>query len=561
VNGSGAPAPEAVVAPLGPGLRATLALVVLLGGGILMALEILAFRVIDKTFGSALRETSVVIAVFLTAMSLGYWLGGRWADRSPRARTPVLALVAAGLATLAVPALDDLLAPRVFVSSLPLAVHSAVVTTLLFAVPTLFLATLSPIAVRLLAASVRRSGSVAGGVAALSTVGSIAGSVATAFVLIDLFESVHRTIFALALSAFALAALLGSARLFDPAFSDGRPAAWLARHRLTVALALVAAAAVAIGAGLAAWSRPDEAGEPGNFRLGEIVFQRDSPFHHISVVDRSGTRSLYFRTSNAQSRMSLADPYEGGAEYTDFFHVPMALDHGLSSALMIGLGGGTVPKRWARDYPGLEVDAVEIDPVVVDVARRFFFFETGPRLRVASLDGRVYLKRSAATWDLIGVDAYTTNTYGSTLPAHLATREFFAVAAEHLSPDGFLVYNVAAPPHTPITRAIARTLREVFPGQMVFAARSGNTVFVAHRGEAHWKREEVVVGVREALASGRLKLASVADGAPRMLGAILPVGDAPVLTDDYAPVDTLMRQSYVSRAAAVPEKLPAGADR
>jgi spermidine synthase len=242
--------------------------------------------------------------------------------------------------------------------------------------------------------------------------------------------------------------------------------------------------------------------------------------------------------------MSLDDPYEGAAAYTDCFHVPMVIDETVERALFIGLGGGSVPKRYARDYPGVVVDAVEIDPVVVDVARRYFHLESGPRLRVETLDGRAFLRRSRESWDVIGLDAYTSNAYGSTLPPHLSTREFFAEAADHLAADGHFVINVAAHPYTPIGRAISRTLREVFPRQLVFVTQGGNTVFVAGRGDAGWKREELVARSKLALATGRVELPAVVGCVERMLTSTLPVGDAPTLTDDYAPVDTLMRASY-----------------
>lgn len=535
---------------LAPATRAAVRAAVLAGGAVLMALEILAFRVIDKTFGSALRETSVVISVFLAAMSLGYFLGGRWGDRWPRVRTLAAVLAAAGVCALAIPRLDAALAPRVFASSLPLALHSAVVTTALFALPTLLLATVSPIAVRLLAARVERSGSVAGGVAALSTVGSILGAVAAAFVLIDLFESVHRTIVALALAALALAALLAAARLADAGALGGRPAAWLARRRFAAAVALLAAAGGAAWGALGWARRPGppvetilEAGTRPGYRLGEVVFERDSPFHHVTVVDRGRTRSLYFKHAEVQSTMSLDDPYEGAAEYTDYFHLPMLLAAEARRVLFVGLGGGSAPKRFVRDYPQVTVDAVELDPLVVEVARRYFGVEPGPRLRIATADGRAFVKRSRATWDVVGIDAYTTNAYGSTLPAHLVTREFFEELSERMAPEGWLAMNVAAPPHSPIARAIGRTLLAVFPRQLVFHGGTGNTLFLASKSERHVKREELVALASEGLASGRIRMPALALRAGRMLTSSLPLGDAPLLTDDYAPVDRLMRQS------------------
>jgi len=176
------------------------------GGAVLMALEILAFRIIGKTFGTALRETSAVIAVFLAAMSLGYYLGGKWGDRWPRPTTLLAALGLGGGFLELIPHLEAPLAEWVFHSALPLSTHALVVSVLLFFVPAMLLASVSPITIRLLSREVAASGKVAGTVAAISTVGSILGTLATGFYLIDLFQHIHHILHAL---AGTLALLLG----------------------------------------------------------------------------------------------------------------------------------------------------------------------------------------------------------------------------------------------------------------------------------------------------------------------------------------------------------------
>lgn len=110
--------------------------------------------------------------------------------------------------------------------------------------------------------------------------------------------------------------------------------------------------------------------------------------------------------------------------------------------------------------------------------------------------------------------------------------------------------NVAAPSRTPISRALARTLLEVFPSQMVFEGATGNAVLVAGRSEWQWKREEVVAAATAGLASGRLRLPALVERAGRMLTSSLPLGEAQLLTDDYSPVDTLMRESRTWGAVA-----------
>ncbi|MFZ2489846.1 MAG: fused MFS/spermidine synthase, partial [Thermoanaerobaculia bacterium] len=178
---------------------------VFLAGAALMAMEILAFRIIGKNFGTALRETSIVISVFLLAMSIGYWGGGRVVDRRPFARTLALVLLLAGISILPVPLLDPIVSDGVYESGLPLPLHSFIVSIVLFSIPTVLLASVSPMATRLLAPSREKTGSTAGVVSALSTAGSVTGSLVGAFVLIEWFDGVANAMAAIAIVIVACA--------------------------------------------------------------------------------------------------------------------------------------------------------------------------------------------------------------------------------------------------------------------------------------------------------------------------------------------------------------------
>lgn len=500
-----------------------------ISGAVLMSLEILGFRIIGRTFGSALRETSVVIGVFLGAMSLGYYFGGRLVDRYPRVRTLVTSLlVAAGFIAI-VPWLDALVAQRVFDSSIPLAFHSSVVTIVLFFLPTIALASVSPIAIRLLATGVSESGRTAGTISAISTVGSIVGSIGTAFVLIDLIRSVDRTVWLLAVVMVVLALMVTASQLGEAFSTTGL------RRIVIVAVAAGIGAQLLVGA--TAWLlREPQA--PAADRNATEVFRRDSSYHQIIVADHPPYRTLYFDRQK-QTRMVLGNPLEGGLDYTDFFHFAPVVRQPIGRMLFIGVGGGTGPTRFAHDLPEVVIDAVEVDPVVIDVATKYFGLAPGPRLRVWADDGRAFLRRSEGGYDVIVVDAYSQNRYGSTIPAHLTTREFFEECRDKLAPGGVVVFNCAWDPSAPVTRAISRTLGEVFPGQLVFARR--NTVFVAGPESIEPLRLRLADAVREARERGALKFPLDDDDVASLAPAI-QAGDAPLLTDDYAPVDTLIRR-------------------
>ncbi|HEY0156256.1 MAG TPA: fused MFS/spermidine synthase [Thermoanaerobaculia bacterium] len=496
--------------------RLSVRVAVFASGALLMALEVAAFRIIGKTFGSALRETTTVIAVFLAAMAVGYWAGGRVADRRPLSSTLAGTLLSAAATVLLVPWADALLSPLVARSGLAMETHAFIVTTLLFAVPTVLFAATSPIAIRLFATTTGESGSTAGGISALSTTGSIFGSLVTAFFLIDWLESITRTVLFVSLGAGATALLIV---LASQASRGRRPLAFAS----AVAVAVLTVAFVRS-------TTADRTFTAGGVH-GTVVYAGDSPYHRVTVLDRGPFRELYFNVAK-QGRMRRADPHGPGLPSSDTYHITPLLRPGVRRVLVIGLGGGTAAKQFTRFYPEAVVDAVEVDPLVADVARRFFEVKPGPNLRVHVADGRTFLKRSNEKWDLVIVDAYTTNSYGDTVAAHMVTREFFGEVAEHLTPNGVVHFHCAFAT-SPLLPAIQETLRAVFPSVL------------RTKGELLASSVPLVLD-REALAA-RAK-ASPAAHLPTLQEAIAELtperlpGKAPILTDDYAPVDTLIYQ-------------------
>jgi len=492
--------------------RLAMRVAVFAAGALLMALEVAAFRMVGKTFGAALRETTAVIAVFLAAMSAGYWAGGRVADRWPRASTLVATLAAAALALLFVPQVDAALSPRIAESHLALSAHAFVAASALFALPTFLLAATSPIAVRLFTTTTGHSGATAGSISAISTAGSIAGSIVTAFLLIDWLASIARTVMFVAAGTCvtALLVVLASAQ---------------ASRRLRLGIALLFVFAAVLFSRSASLDAALLAPLPGT----RVVFAGDSPYHRIVVEDRGPLREMKFNFL-LQSRMVRNDPFGPGLAYTDTFHIAPVIRPRIQRVLQIGLGGGTSPRQFSRFYPDAIVDVVEVDPVVVDVAKRHFAVTPSERLRIHVADGRTFLARSRERWDLIIIDAYTTSRYGDTIPAHLTTREFFATVAAHLSEGGIAHFHCAFD-GSKLFQSIHATMAGVFP----------HTVHT--RGEI-LASDSPLIGDVDALRE-RAK-ASPAAHFPSFHPAVAglrsdpPPHDALRLTDDYAPVDTLL---------------------
>ena len=276
----------------------------------------------------------------------------------------------------------------------------------------------------------------------------------------------------------------------------------------------------------------------------EVVYEVTSPYHHILVLDEQGHRILSF-DGTTETRMSLRNPLAGHFEYTEFFHMPWLWTTQITNVLMIGLGGASTQRSYEHYYPQVTVETAEIDSAVVAVAKRFFQFKESPKQRVQVADGRVFLRRSRSVYDVIVMDAYVKGRYGSFIPYHLATKEFFELADGHLSTNGVLAYNVIGTLQdwqADILGSVYKTMKAVFPQVYLFPAQSSMNV--------------VLIGVKSAPKLDAAAIAQRTDALIQSGCVTLPAfrtrirvfqADPPanfnrcrVLTDDFAPVDGLL---------------------
>lgn len=274
----------------------------------------------------------------------------------------------------------------------------------------------------------------------------------------------------------------------------------------------------------------------------EVLLERDSSYHRLVVSQDD--RYRWLRADNIwHTEMDRKDPHGRGLPYSDYVDLAFLFNPNIRRVLVIGLGGGTIPKRFLRDYPSVKVDAVEIDPAVMRIAERYFYVKEGPRLKLHEADGRQFLRRTNQKWDLILLDAY----YADTVPFFLTTREFFTIAKSRLNPGGVLCNNVvgrASGPRSAFFRSVYRTMDEIFPQVYAFkVAESGaawiNIEVFGITGNARLTPAEL----RNRAVALKGKLIKDDDLLARLDGYIrgpVPTKDVPTLTDDYAPVDALI---------------------
>ena len=540
------------VAPAGIGRPLVLTAAAFTSGAVLLSVEIAASRVLAPFFGNSLFVWGALIGVVLTGLAIGYWLGGLAADRIPAPGLMIIVMGLGAASVLAVPLIDDSVLEAVVEWDPGPRATPLVAAVLLFGVPSVLLAGVTPIAVRLLARSVETLGTTAGRLFAISTVGSIVGTFATAFWLVPELGIDQ-------LLAFAAATLFLAATLF--AVSERLWALALAvAVALTVSTATGFSLAPETGGRLSEsaarnWSplyrRQSEGGrrEPIDFGPdAEVRYRKQSRYHQIAVVDEGDTRYLRF-DSSFQSAIYLNDPFRTRFDYTDYLQLSLAYNPDARRILIIGLGGASAPKRMWRDFPQLQVEVAELDPAVVDVARRFFGLREDGRLKVTAEDGRRFLARRADRWDAIIVDAY----FSDSIPFHLTTREFLQLVRSRLDPGGVLVANVIGSLRgdgSQLFRALWRTYRSEFPSLAVHPVMGPgddgssilNLILVATEG-ALPNRPFLTSRWREIRAEHPRAPDLTQAIANRRLGPFQS-DDVPVLTDDYAPTDALLLDDF-----------------
>jgi spermidine synthase len=487
-------------------------LVFVVGTGSLGA-EIAAVRLLAPYFGASTVVWANTIGVVLVALSVGYWLGGRWADRNPTMRGLCLITLAAAVLLAAVPfaadpmlelavdALDEISAGAFF--------GSLVAVLVLVAIPVLLLGAVSPWALRLAVGRVEEAGQVAGRLYALSTAGSLFGTLISALLLIPLVGT-RRTFLVFAL-AIALVAVWGL-----------RP------------LARFAAAPIAIAVLIALPVGTLKASDDGR-----VIHEAETEYQYARVVQHEdGSRALELNEGQAQHSIYEPDGVLTGDVWDGHLVLPFAVrDEPPGRVAILGNAAGTTARAYEELFPATRVDGVEIDAELSEIGRRFFDMNN-PNLHLYHEDARPFLRRTDARYDVISVDAYR-QPY---IPFYLATEEFFELCRDRLADGGVLIVNAGHPEgQDDLEEVLSATLAEVFPNVLRDPIEDTNTLIVASEAPAS------AANLRAAVPSLPRAIRPLALEEAARLGPPLEGGE--VYTDDRAPVEWLIDKSIVEYAA------------
>jgi spermidine synthase len=487
----------------------SLSAVVFASGASSLATEICASRLLAPYFGNSTVVWANVIGLILVYLSVGYWLGGRIADRHPSPRVLGLILVVASLLVAALPFIAHPfldLALRGFAAlSLGVVAGSFFSTLLLFAIPVSLLGMASPFALRLALTELSRAGRTSGRLSSLATVGAIVGTFASALLLIPAIGT-QRTLLAAALLV-ALASL--------PLLTRGAALA-----------SLVIAGLLAVPPGTV---KPVAGG----------VAERESPYQYVQVL-RDGAKTV-MRIGEGVADQSVYRPGAvlTGGEWDMPLIVPPLLGVSLHRALIIGNAAGSTARALAAMYPGVSIDGVELDPAVSELGRDYLREGSIAGLHVITADGRAFLATTTQRYDLIVVDAYR-QTY---IPFYMATQEFFGLLRTHLHRGGGIALNVErVPGDDRLVRAIGGTAATVFPQVWTWPALHFNElVFALDQPLTPRELNSRLSALPPALQS----LAPLVES-----GAHTVAPSADPLTDDHAPVEWLTDRALLAYIAA-----------
>jgi spermidine synthase len=463
-------------------------------------------------FGASTIVWANTIAIVLVALSIGYWFGGRMADRRPNLPALCATVLVASVLMALVPFVAD---PFLSLSveafdeySIGAFAGSLFGVLVLVAVPVLMLGSVSPWAIRLKMRAVEDSGEMAGRMYAISTVGSLLGTFAASLLLIPLVGT-QRTFLTFALITAAVAAL-------------GLRPRWA-----LVPLAIAALMAVPVGTVKGSSDAT-------------VLHEADTEYQYARVVEYpAGERRLELNEGQAIHSLYKPGTVLTGGYWDAFLVDPLAIrPEPPASVAMLGTAAGTTARAYQHYFPETTVDAVEIDGELLDIGERYFGLRPGPRLRLHTDDARPWLRRTDERFDAIFLDTYR-QPY---IPFYLATKEFFQLAHDRLKPGGAVLINVGHPADSDrLEKVLTATMGSAFAHVARDPVKRTNTVLIGSDTEP----SKTVLERAEFELPNELR--PLAGGAAARLAPGLRGGT--VYTDDHAPVEWLVDASIVHEAA------------
>jgi spermidine synthase len=496
---------------------------VFISGMTTLAAELAASRLIGNVFGTSNIVWASIIGLILIYLTIGYFLGGRWADANPTpaALYRVLAWGAFTLGLVPYVAGPVLRSAATAFEFLQVGILGAsfIAVLILFSVPITLLGTISPFAIRLSVEDTAHAGQTSGKIYAISTLGSFIGTFLPTLVTIPAIGTKNTfLIFSLLLLFVALAGLGRFASRRDMLVHMWMP--------VVIAIAAVLSAGQAL-----------------KNNVGQI-YETESAYNYIQVQEQNGYTLL--RLNEGQGVHSIYNPntlqYNGPWDQflvSPYFYADRKPSD-IKRVAIVGLAAGTTARQMTAVYGAIPIDGFEIDPKIVEVGKKYFDMNM-PNLNIVIGDGRLNLEQSPYKYDIIAVDAYRPPY----IPPQMTTQEFFRIAASHLTDNGVLTLNSASVPgDRRLINGLATTMGTIFPSiYTVDIPGSLNTMIFATKQKT----------IPENLAVNLVTLSQDPSVDPLLIAAMqvafanLRTGyeTTTVFTDDHAPIEWIVNDMVI----------------
>jgi len=497
-------------------MRRYLYLGVFSAGGATLAVELSASRLLGNYFGSSNLVWAVIIGLILIYLSIGYSIGGKWADRSPKYETFFVILIWAALFIGIIP-----LASRPILKfasnafdhmQLAAMIGSFLSVLLLFSIPITLLGTASPFAIRLALDNNKETGQIAGRIYAISTAGSFIGTFLPVLILIPTIGT-YRTFISISLFLMVVS-LLG----IWAAVNLSKMIVYLWMPLLLIILSFI---------GLRGFDKQAQG----------IIYEDESAYNYVQVQKINDYTIL--RINEGQGIHSVSHPttidfysYWEQVLSAPFFNPAPIHQDQIERIAILGLAGGTSANQIRIAYPQTIIDGYEIDREIINVGFKYFGLKNN-QLNIYVEDARWGITHNENLYQVINVDAYDPPY----IPWHLTTREFFTEIFNHLSDDGVMVINVARIfEERGLLNSLFQTTDSVFPSTyIVDVPGSFNTMIFATKSSTSEKN----------LVDNYIFLKSEPDSHPLILAALertilnmqSPPSEGIIFTDDKAPVE------------------------
>jgi predicted membrane-bound spermidine synthase len=497
-----------------------LLLVVFITGACVLVLEVVATRILSPYFGNTIFNYSSVIGTVLAALSLGYYFGGKYADKYPTPDRFYQVIIISGFSTLLIKILMIFALPTLGYA-FSITSGPVVTSVILFTLPCFFMGMLSPYAIKLQEIRFKKMGigNLSGEVFFASTLGSIFGSFLAGFYLIPTF-GIGNIVLGVGVVLF----LLGFCGVYLTPESKNKVFWVIFSFALLVSLASIP--------------------EPHSSSL---VYTKDGYYERVSVLNmdfRGVPAVILLQDSSYSSGIRREDPNALLFDYTKYIDLYRLVNPDPRSSLFIGGGAYSMPSYLVRTLPNIQVDVVEIEPELYSLARKYFGVSDNTRLHNYTDDGRRFLFDSKKSYDIIFSDVYAA---AFSIPPHFTTKEFFLTGRSKLTPDGIFLVNIIGnlqKTKQSLIYSEMRTFSEVFDNAYFFAMDSPkgdkpqNIIFLGLNINKKLNFEEIAKlhPENELFRNLSKKLVDLTN---------INLSDYPLMTDDYSPTEYLTSKLFI----------------